>query len=76
MKHIYAFESKEDFSNFQGIIERFTQNLLKFQYELEQNYALRDLPKGIVCIRSISYNYIFPNTYTCLYKQGYDLYFS
>lgn len=48
MKHIYAFESKKDFSNFQGIIERLTQNLLKFQYELEQNYALRDLPKGIV----------------------------
>ncbi len=48
MKHIYAFESKKDFSNFQGIIERLTQNLLKFQYELEQNYALRDLSKGIV----------------------------
>lgn len=56
MAHIYAFESKEDFSKFQGIIGRLTQNLIKFQYELQQNYALRDLPKGIACIRRISYN--------------------
>ncbi len=48
MKHIYAFENKDDFDRFQDIIERFTQKLLKFQNELEQNYALKDVPKGIV----------------------------
>lgn len=34
MQHLYAFENEEDFSKFQGIIERLTQNLLKFQYAL------------------------------------------
>ncbi|WP_427138846.1 hypothetical protein [Psychrobacillus psychrodurans] len=48
MKQIYAFENKEDFEKFQDIIERFTQKLLKYQYELENKYGLRDLPKGIV----------------------------
>ena len=48
MKQIYAFENKEDFERFQDIIEKFSQKLLNFQYELEKNYALRDLPKGIV----------------------------
>lgn len=48
MKHIYAFENKKDFDEFQDIIERFSQKLLKYQHELVQNYDLKDLPKAIV----------------------------
>lgn len=48
MRHIYAFEKKEDFSNYECIIERFSHQLKAYQLELEKNYALRELPKGIV----------------------------
>lgn len=48
MKQIYAFERKEDYEKYQNIIERFTQKLKWYQLELEKNYALKDLPKGIV----------------------------
>lgn len=48
MKHIYAFEKKEDYEKYQSIIERFRKRLIEFQQVLEKDYALRDLPKGIV----------------------------
>ncbi len=48
MKHIYAFEKKEDFDKHKEIIERFTDRLTEYQRELEENFALKDLPKGIV----------------------------
>ncbi|WP_404456522.1 hypothetical protein [Oceanobacillus kapialis] len=48
MKHIYAFEKKEDYEKYQSIIERFRKRLIEFQQILEKDFALRELPKGIV----------------------------
>ena len=48
MKQIYAFESKRDYEKYQDTIERFQNKLVTYQQELEQNYALNDLPKAIV----------------------------
>ena len=48
MKHIYAFEQKEDYEKYQGIIDRFSEKLKEYQLVLEENYALKELPKGIV----------------------------
>ncbi|GAQ18153.1 elongation factor Tu [Oceanobacillus picturae] len=48
MKHIYAFEKKEEYEKYQSIIDRFSKKLVKFQSVLEKDFALRDLPKGIV----------------------------
>ncbi|WP_117161005.1 hypothetical protein [Paraliobacillus sp. X-1268] len=48
MKQIYAFESKEDFDKYKGVIDRFLERLAEYQLELEEKFALKDLPKGIV----------------------------
>lgn len=48
MKHIYAFESNEDYKKYQKVIERFSTKLEKYQKLLQENFKLIDLPKGIV----------------------------
>ncbi len=48
MKQIYAFESKNEYSKYQDVIERFGKKLSEYQHILEQQYALTELPKGIV----------------------------
>lgn len=48
MKHIYAFEKKEEYEKYQEIIHRFNIKLDDYQKILENEYALRDLPKGIL----------------------------
>ncbi|WLR42199.1 hypothetical protein LC087_15870 [Bacillus carboniphilus] len=48
MKNIFAFERKEEYEKYYGIIERFKNKLENYQRILQKNYALRDLPKGIV----------------------------
>ncbi|RDW19906.1 hypothetical protein [Oceanobacillus chungangensis] len=48
MKQIYAFEQKEDFDRYQGIIQRFSNKLKNYQKILEEQYALNDLPKGVI----------------------------
>ena len=48
MKQIYAFETKEDYEKYQEMIGRFKLKLQEYQFELEKNYALKDLPKAIV----------------------------
>lgn len=48
MKHIYAFEKKEEYEKYQEIIHRFTLKLDDYQKILENEFALGDLPKGIL----------------------------
>ncbi|MGF9940197.1 hypothetical protein G5716_06550 [Bacillus pacificus] len=48
MKHIYAFEKKEEYEKYQEIIHRFNIKLDDYQKVLENEYGLRDLPKGIL----------------------------
>lgn len=48
MKQVFAFETKEDYEKYQGLIERFNQKLKDYQLILEKHFELKDLPKGIV----------------------------
>jgi hypothetical protein len=48
MKHIYAYENTSDYEKYQSTIERFSEDLFAYQQELQENFQLRDLPKGIV----------------------------
>lgn len=48
MKQIYAFESKQDYEKYEGIIERFRKKLKGYQKILESEYSLTELPKGIL----------------------------
>ncbi|MED4125626.1 hypothetical protein P4631_07370 [Halalkalibacterium halodurans] len=48
MKHIFAFERKEEYEKHQDTIQRFKKKLKEYQQILESEYALRDLPKGII----------------------------
>lgn len=48
MKHIFAFESIEDYKKHQDTIQRFDKKLKEYQQILENDYALKDLPKGIL----------------------------
>ena len=48
MKHIYAFETKEEYAKYEGLIHRFQNKLKDYQQMLEENYDLTDLPKGVV----------------------------
>ncbi|ASK63969.1 hypothetical protein CFK37_18300 [Virgibacillus phasianinus] len=48
MRHIYAFESKDDYIKYQEIIERFSEKLKKYQKLMEEEFELIDPPKGIV----------------------------
>ncbi len=48
MKHIFAFESFEEYKKYQDTIQRFAIKLKEYQQILESEYALKDLPKGIL----------------------------
>lgn len=48
MKHIFAFESIEEYAEYEPIIQRFQERLADYLHTLQQNYALTDKPKGIV----------------------------
>lgn len=48
MKHIYAFEKMADYKEYQAIMQFFHERLQQYQEMLEQEYALHDLPKGVV----------------------------
>ncbi|MFC7320066.1 hypothetical protein [Halobacillus campisalis] len=48
MKQVFAFETKEGFEEHQSMIEGFNEKLKEYQFELEENYALKDLPKAII----------------------------
>ncbi|MBC5635320.1 collagenase [Ornithinibacillus sp. BX22] len=48
MKQIYAFEKVEDYMKHQPVMEFFMSRLSLYQRELEEHYALTELPKGIV----------------------------
>ncbi|MCM3741302.1 collagenase [Oceanobacillus luteolus] len=48
MRHIYAFESKEDYSKYEDIIMKFSGKLANYQRVLEENFQLVDLPKAVV----------------------------
>lgn len=48
MKHIYAFERKEEYSKYQDVIQRFGEKLSEYRIILEQQYGLTELPKGIL----------------------------
>lgn len=48
MKHIYAFERKEEYEKHQDIIQRFGEKLNEYQIILEKHYGLTELPKGVI----------------------------
>ncbi|CAM4350969.1 hypothetical protein BAMA_07070 [Bacillus manliponensis] len=48
MRNIYAFESKEDYMKYEGIISRFNEKLEAYKKFMEVEFALIDPPKGIV----------------------------
>lgn len=48
MKHIFAFENKQEYERFEKSIERFKEKLEDYQNILEEKFALNDLPRGIV----------------------------
>lgn len=48
MKHIYAFEKKEEYEKYQDTIQRFSKKLNEYQKILDREYALTELPKGIL----------------------------
>ena len=48
MRDIYAFEGKKDYIKYQGIIERFSAKLEKYQKVMVEDFELIEPPKGIV----------------------------
>lgn len=48
MKHIYAFETNEAYVRYEGLINRLQNKLNDYQQILQADYALNDLPKGVV----------------------------
>jgi hypothetical protein len=48
MKHIFAFEGVEEYEKHQDTIQQFNEKLKGYQQVLESEYALSDLPKGIL----------------------------
>ncbi|MCP3029485.1 hypothetical protein [Halobacillus sp. A5] len=48
MRHIYAFESRSEYDQHEAAIEEFKNQLTYYQKYLEDNFALKDLPKAFV----------------------------
>ena len=48
MKHIFAFESIEEYKKHESLIQRFSDRLNGYQEILEENFALTEAPKAIV----------------------------
>lgn len=61
MKHIYAFETSEDYEKYQEIVEIFSAKLTKYQHILEEEFKLIDPPKGIVWTTEVLAMTVFSN---------------
>ncbi len=48
MRNVYAFESEKDFKKYEDVIQRFSKKLEKYRTILEEQFQLKDLPKGII----------------------------
>lgn len=48
LKQIFAFETKKEYEKYQELIGEFTKKLDKYQLILENQFELKDKPKGIV----------------------------
>lgn len=48
MRQIFAFETKEEFEQHETLVNRLTEKLKDYQQLLENDYALKDSPKGII----------------------------
>lgn len=48
MKHIFALETATDYEKYQNIIEQYKESINKYITILQEDFALHDLPKGIV----------------------------
>lgn len=48
MRQIFAFETKDDHEKYEDVVHICIEKLKTYQAELEKNYVLTELPKGIV----------------------------
>ncbi|WP_102335237.1 hypothetical protein [Salimicrobium jeotgali] len=48
MKQVVAFESRKEFEEHQSMITDFNEKLLEYQRMLEEDFALKELPKAII----------------------------
>ncbi len=76
MKQIFAFETKEDYEKYQGLIGRFNEKLKGYQFELEKNYVLKELPKAIVWTSAELATNVFSNLPIPAFTNKDIIYFS
>ncbi|MEI5906888.1 hypothetical protein WAK64_07425 [Bacillus spongiae] len=76
MKNIFAFEQKEDFERFQGIVERLSDKLTAYEKILRENYDLCDLPKAIVWTTNEIATSVFSNVPIPAYTNKDIIYLS
>ncbi|MEO4053891.1 hypothetical protein [Solibacillus sp. CAU 1738] len=48
MRQIFAFETNAEYEKHKEIIEKYNESIEQYKHVLQDNYALNDLPKGIV----------------------------
>ncbi|MFQ3544597.1 hypothetical protein Q7A53_10940 [Halobacillus rhizosphaerae] len=76
MKHIFAFENKSDYEQFDGIIVNFRKKLSNYQKILEEQYALKEAPKAIVWTSEELATNIFSNLPIPAFTNENIIYFS
>lgn len=59
MKQIYAFETKIEYEEYEGIIERFSKRLDEYQKVLEKEFALTSSPRGIIWTTEVQATTVF-----------------
>lgn len=61
MKQILAFETKEEFERHEELIDSFSTRLKEYQQILEKDYALTELPKGVIWTSEVLATTVFSN---------------
>lgn len=76
MKQIFAFESKEEFGIYEDLIQRCEKKIVEYQFILEDQFELNDLPKGIVWTSSNLARTVFSTVPIPAYTNQNLIYFS
>lgn len=76
MKHIYAFETEDDFNRLKPSIEKFINQFNTYQQLLTQKFQLIDPPKAVVWTTGELTTQIFSNNPITAYTNKNNIYIS
>ncbi|WP_440894824.1 hypothetical protein ACS127_09610 [Amphibacillus sp. Q70] len=76
MKYIYAFETKQEYSEYEDVISQLIPEINQYKAILEEKYELKELPNGFVWTTPYIASHIFSNIKLPAYTRNEAIYLS